>query len=662
MAQQRLSTPIPCFREIPPGCSDGLFHIPSFRFFALFFTRLFPHIFLRPFVHSAIRKITFLGLGLTVTVSFSPIPAEATILPEQVIIVVNENLPESMALGTYYAQQRSIPHHNIIPLSLPDKETIRSNTFQNSLLIPLKESIEKRGLASQAKVIVTTYGVPLRIKRPKLTRMEKEWRADAETWLQAGMDYLHSLREDLQNLEILPVTNELSPQSPSLLPKKEKKQGAHRKQANQFIEEIGTALQQAQGHLLQIEDPTTRELKGKALQKISRQYQGYLALIPQGGIQNIGSPQASSPLSNAPRIKQNLNIAWKLLTLQHQQPTPESRDWAYKFAQGLFGIKGVIHLAQAELTYLDFEDAEASVDSELSLLWWFPDFYERAGRFPNPLHHQRLSQNHFQSPQLPILMVSRIDGPTPAIAKQMIDMAIASEQSSISGKIYIDARGKKPGEPGSYGYYDEDLRHTAKLFQEQTSYPVILENTKRRFSTTGEAPDVGMYVGWYRLRHYEDAFRFNPGAIGYHIASAEAVSLHNHSEKGWCKNALERGITATLGSTNEPYLDAFPPPSEFYGLLLSGQYSLVEAYYLTTRYLSWHMVLLGDPLYNPWKNQPGITRNSLLHYAPQLDYSESLPPAPSQLILGDPISTVNNTRIQRKAFLQQFSTLVNRLP
>ncbi|MCZ6801980.1 MAG: TIGR03790 family protein [Nitrospirae bacterium] len=648
--------------EILPCCPEKLFTNLPFHFHSFSCVRALSHVPLLPWLLSTFRNITILVWGCTVTLVFSPIPAVATILPEQVIIVVNENLPESVALGTYYAQQRSIPHDHIIPLSLPDKETIRSNIYRNSLLIPLKDAITQRGLASQVKVIVTTYGVPLRIKRPKLSRVEKVWKADAESWLNAGMDYLHSLREDLTKLETFSVSNGSSPKTRSLVSHPPNKKGPLRKQSDLLIAEIERALSQGQNDLLHNEDPATREFKEKALLKIQRQYQGYLTTISQNGMQQIGATQDFSPALNSPRLKKNLHIAWKLLTLQHHQPTPQSREWAYKIAQGLFGIKGVIQLAQSELTHLAFEDAESSVDGELSLLWWFPDFYEREGRFPNPLHHERLSGNHSPSLELPILMVSRIDGPTPAIAKHMIDMAISAEHGSLRGKIYIDARGKKPGNPGSYGYYDEDLRHTATLFQDQTSYPVILENTKRRFSTPGEAPDVGIYVGWYRLRHYEDAFQFNPGAIGYHIASGEAVSLHTPSERGWCKNALEKGLTVTLGSTSEPYLDAFPPPSEFYGLLLSGHYSLVEAYYLTTRYLSWHMVLLGDPLYNPWKSQPGITPSTLLQYVPQLEYSKSLPPPPSQLTFRDPISTANKARTQRKTFLQQFSSLANRLP
>jgi hypothetical protein len=163
-----------------------------------------------------------------------------------------------------------------------------------------------------------------------------------------------------------------------------------------------------------------------------------------------------------------------------------------------------------------------------------------------------------------------------------------------------------------------------------TTYQSKLENTETRFHHPGEAPDVALYVGWYRLRHYEDAFTFRSGAIGYHMASAEAVSLHSASEPGWCKNALDHGITATLGSIGEPYLDAFPEPLEFAALLMTGQYSLVEAYYLTSRWISWRMVLVGDPLYNPWKTTPAAKRSTLTMFP-------LAPIAPSDRTFDDPI-------------------------
>jgi hypothetical protein len=145
-------------------------------------------------------------------------------------------------------------------------------------------------------------------------------------------------------------------------------------------------------------------------------------------------------------------------------------------------------------------------------------------------------------------------------------------------------------------------------------------------SQPGSAPDVALYIGWYKLRSYEDAFTFNPGAIGYHMASAEAITVHNRGERGWCKNALERGIAATLGSVGEPYLDAFPEPARFTMLLLTGQYSLAEVYYLTSRYVSWRMVLFGDPLYNPMRGRSRPTSNPVT----------PLPVSPSEQPFSDP--------------------------
>ena len=178
--------------------------------------------------------------------------------------------------------------------------------------------------------------------------------------------------------------------------------------------------------------------------------------------------------------------------------------------------------------------------------------------------------------------------------------------------VYLDARGLQvKDQSDTYGRYDQSLRDLNTFLTQHTAYRSKLENTEIRFHRPGEAPDVALYVGWYRLRQYEDAFAFRPGAVGYHMASAEAVSLHSASEPGWCKNALERGITATLGSIGEPYLDGFPKPLEFVALLMTGQYSLVEAYYLTSRWISWRMVLVDDPLYSPWKTTPAAKRSSL---------------------------------------------------
>ena len=111
-----------------------------------------------------------------------------------------------------------------------------------------------------------------------------------------------------------------------------------------------------------------------------------------------------------------------------------------------------------------------------------------------------------------------------------------------------------------------------------------------------------MYCGWYSLGKYIDAFDWAPGAVGYHLASGEAATLHDATSQVWCKKMLEDGITATMGPVYEPYLASFPRPEEFFGLLLAGDLTLAECYWRTQPFTSWMQTLIGDPLYRPYKN------------------------------------------------------------
>ena len=67
---------------------------------------------------------------------------------------------------------------------------------------------------------------------------------------------------------------------------------------------------------------------------------------------------------------------------------------------------------------------------------------------------------------------------------------------------------------------------------------------------------------------------------------------------------IVKGAAATLGPVREPYLQAFPPPDDFFRVFLSGKVTLVECYYLTSPFTSWRMMLIGDPLYNPFREHP----------------------------------------------------------
>ncbi|MFA5238686.1 MAG: TIGR03790 family protein [Phycisphaerae bacterium] len=248
---------------------------------------------------------------------------------------------------------------------------------------------------------------------------------------------------------------------------------------------------------------------------------------------------------------------------------------------------------QSEIDSILGKETNASVDSELSMVL-FSDY---------ELYRWQLNELKDNLPGLysNTLMVSRLDGPSLEIVKGLIDKAIAAEKTGLKGIAYIDSRGiADDKKPYSFGHFDQSLRDLAVFTRLRTEMAVKEEQTGKLFEA-GACPQTALYCGWYSLKKYVDAFDFVDGAIGYHIASLEAVDLRDPNSSQWCPAMLRDGITATLGAVAEPYLHSFPEPKEFFLELFNGR-CLVEAYYYTKPFNSWQMVLIGDPMYRPFKN------------------------------------------------------------
>ncbi len=244
---------------------------------------------------------------------------------------------------------------------------------------------------------------------------------------------------------------------------------------------------------------------------------------------------------------------------------------------------------QADIDRIMGRETDASVDSELSLV--LSNAYELYRWQPNTLRNPTAPQ------PFKTLMVARLDGPSYGIAKGLIDKALAAEAKGLTGTAYIDSRGLFGKD--LYSYCDQSLRDLALLVRLRTSLAVREERTAALFPP-GSCPRTALYCGWYSVGKYVDAFQFVEGAVGFHVASFEAVNLRDPNSTQWCPAMLKRGITATLGPVAEPYLHAFPEPKAFFGALFDG-HCLVEAYYLTQPFNSWQLLLIGDPLYRPFQ-------------------------------------------------------------
>lgn len=251
-----------------------------------------------------------------------------------------------------------------------------------------------------------------------------------------------------------------------------------------------------------------------------------------------------------------------------------------------------------QLNVLLKTNQHAAVDSELSLVR--ADEYDLDGWIPNPyfLGFQSIEKKHGKDQ---VMLVSRLDGPDAATVKRMIRDTLETEEKGLSGTAYIDARWPEPEntrESSAYRMYDASLHAAARYMEKRMK--VVVEKTRELFA--GDCCDrTALYCGWYSLGQYHDTFQWNKGAIGYHMASSECSTLKNRESNVWCLKILENGAAATIGPVYEPYIQGFPVPEIFFATLLEGYMSLGEAYLLSLPYVSWQMVLVGDPLYRPFR-------------------------------------------------------------
>ena len=92
---------------------------------------------------------------------------------------------------------------------------------------------------------------------------------------------------------------------------------------------------------------------------------------------------------------------------------------------------------------------EAAVDSELALLPLIEEKLPLAGPLRNPVY--TTTNRASLHPTNGVLLVARLDGPTPEIARGLVDKALQAEADGLWGRAYFDLRsitepGYKPGD------------------------------------------------------------------------------------------------------------------------------------------------------------------------------------------------------------------------
>jgi hypothetical protein len=156
-------------------------------------------------------------------------------------------------------------------------------------------------------------------------------------------------------------------------------------------------------------------------------------------------------------------------------------------------------------------------------------------------------------------------------------------------------------------------------------FETIVDEAPGTFPAGFPMSQIGIYVGWYAENvcgpFAEPRVEFLPGAFAYHLHSFSAASLRSTTQN-WCGPLLAKGVTATMGTVDEPYLPGTPDMSVFVSRLIYFGFSFGEAALASQPVLSWQTIAVGDPLYRPFGKPPDELHRELAERkSPQAEWS-----------------------------------------
>ena len=262
---------------------------------------------------------------------------------------------------------------------------------------------------------------------------------------------------------------------------------------------------------------------------------------------------------------------------------------------------GTLKEPAEETTRVELRRNGAAVDSELSCLPDLPQNLPLVSLLRNPFYTttNQVSLN----PTNGILLVTRLDGPTPEIARGLVDKALQAEKDGLWGRAYFDLRGITQAD---MKLGDDWIRGAADISR-QLGFETIVDEGEEVFPTTFPMSQIALYAGWYR-ENVSGPFtlpkvEFMPGAFAYHLHSFSATSVRTPN-RNWVGPLLAKGVTCTMGCVDEPFLGGTPDVGIFTARLIFYGFTFGEAAYAGQSVLSWQTTVVGDPLYRPFGKDP----------------------------------------------------------
>jgi uncharacterized protein (TIGR03790 family) len=191
-----------------------------------------------------------------------------------------------------------------------------------------------------------------------------------------------------------------------------------------------------------------------------------------------------------------------------------------------------------------------------------------------------------------LLLVTRLDGPTVADAKSLVDSSLAARP--VAGPFYLR-------DSFAMGMADADaILNSRGLLTEwvkgynNPKYPRYQGVSDRFMGHWGAGPHDSQYSD-AEFR----SLRFFPGALCDLTWSFSAAGLRDRDSKGTICALVEGGAAGVQGYVSEPYTDAVSRPEIVLDRYTRG-FTLAESFYAGTSYIHWKSLVLGDPICAPY--------------------------------------------------------------
>jgi uncharacterized protein (TIGR03790 family) len=543
-------------------------------------------------------------------------------LKDRVLILVNDRVPEGVAVGQYYAAKRNIPIANILHLKTSAAEEISQQEYKDQIEAPVRKFLDAGDGAMRRKIlyIVPTYGVPLKIAQQfavdsVLVMMYAGHESDKPPLRSPysaaiGSRPLHFAEWSdtvaaANNFKMFVVTRLDGPSAEIAKGLVDKAMQAE----TSLTMKSGVAYFDSQGTRHPEEWQFAIDAEIKAASELSRQAGFNTVLNVQAGAL-CGSlfPPPAQYLYDAAHQRTTVDALGATAGVTFSFQPMAQGDFTFRAENGgvqntgnsvTLTLQGSSEKSYVRFSYPFVPFKQWNTSDEIVLEKVVDGAV--AARIAVPVKNDEKTMNQFGALRLSVRhtrIAAYRDAAEVAAVEDKSGKPLNLEKASVSANCWMfGMKGLTVADAAGAPLWDDNFATDSTARYQWRMSP-------RR------AVNALWVWGWYGGAF--DSYRFVPGAVGAQLTSFTAERIRTPlnadpkmyslgSERwggNWVPRMLEQGVTATWGAVTEPYAVYYAAGGNVFDHLWAG-YNFGDSFYIAQNAVRWVMVAVGDPLYSP---------------------------------------------------------------